>query len=186
MRRGNVQMCYLEKEIQRSFHQDVRNPGGNCYQKIKAYQKLLLRYMLVSHPCFSRVKAIGSLELSWKRLSRESWGTFTFRDTCLTRPLKLQTQLNCHFFQDAFLDAQSHRLYVLSLCLQAHPICTTMTLNLLYYVNSFAFTVSPQTQSIQKQQLELDMEQQTGSKQGKEYVKAVYCHLAYLTYTQST
>ena len=37
-----------------------------------------------------------------------------------------------------------------------------------------------------KQQLELDMEQQTGSKQEKEYVKAVYYHFAYLTYTQST
>ena len=33
-----------------------------------------------------------------------------------------------------------------------------------------------------KQQLELDMEQWTGSKLGKEYIKAVYCHLAYLTY----
>ena len=39
---------------------------------------------------------------------------------------------------------------------------------------------------VKKQQLELDMEQQTGSKLGKEYVKAVYCHPAYLTYTQST
>ena len=37
-----------------------------------------------------------------------------------------------------------------------------------------------------KQQLELDMEQQTGSKSGKEYVKVVYCHSAYLTYMQST
>ena len=37
-----------------------------------------------------------------------------------------------------------------------------------------------------KQQLELDTEQQTGSKSGKEYVKAVYCHPAYLTYMQST
>ena len=37
----------------------------------------------------------------------------------------------------------------------------------------------------EKQQLELDMEQ-TGSKSGKEYIKAVYCHLAYLTYMQST
>ena len=37
-----------------------------------------------------------------------------------------------------------------------------------------------------KQQLELDMEQQTGSKSGKKYVKAVYCHPAYLTYMQST
>ena len=36
------------------------------------------------------------------------------------------------------------------------------------------------------QQLELDMEQQTGSKSEKEYVKAVYCHPAYLTYMQST
>ena len=37
-----------------------------------------------------------------------------------------------------------------------------------------------------KQQLELDMKQQTGFKLGKEYIKAVYCHLAYLTYVQST
>ena len=37
-----------------------------------------------------------------------------------------------------------------------------------------------------KQQLELNMEQQTGSKLGKEYVKAVYCYPAYLTYMQST
>ena len=39
---------------------------------------------------------------------------------------------------------------------------------------------------VKKQQLELDMEQQTGSKSGKEYIKAVYCHSAYLTYMQST
>ena len=37
-----------------------------------------------------------------------------------------------------------------------------------------------------KQQLELDIEQPTGSKRGKEYVKAVYCHTAYVTYMQST
>ena len=39
---------------------------------------------------------------------------------------------------------------------------------------------------VRKQQLELDMEQQTGSKSGKEYIKAVYCYPAYLTYMQST
>jgi len=38
---------------------------------------------------------------------------------------------------------------------------------------------------IKKQQLELDMEQRTGSKSGKECVKAVYCNPAYLTYMQS-
>ena len=39
---------------------------------------------------------------------------------------------------------------------------------------------------IKKPQLELDMEQQTSSKLGKEYIKAVYCHPAYLIYMQST
>ena len=37
---------------------------------------------------------------------------------------------------------------------------------------------------VRKQQLELDMEQQTGSKLGKEYIKAVYCHPTYLTYVK--
>ena len=39
---------------------------------------------------------------------------------------------------------------------------------------------------VKKQQLEVDMEQQTDSKSGKEYIKAAYCHPAYLTYMQST
>ena len=38
---------------------------------------------------------------------------------------------------------------------------------------------------VKKQQLELDMKQQTGSKSGKVYAKAAYCHPAYLTYMQS-
>ena len=39
---------------------------------------------------------------------------------------------------------------------------------------------------VKKQQLEPDMEKQTGSSIGKEYIKAVYCYLVYLTYMQST
>ena len=39
---------------------------------------------------------------------------------------------------------------------------------------------------VRKKQLELDMEQQTAYKLGKEYIKAVYCHPAYLIYLQST
>ena len=39
---------------------------------------------------------------------------------------------------------------------------------------------------VKKQQLELDMERQTGSKLEKEYVKAVYCHFAYVIYMQNT
>ena len=38
---------------------------------------------------------------------------------------------------------------------------------------------------VKKQQLEQDVDQKTGSKLGKEYIKAVYCHPAYLTYTQN-
>ena len=39
---------------------------------------------------------------------------------------------------------------------------------------------------VKEQQLEPDMERQTGSKLGKEYIKVVYCHFSYLTYMQST
>lgn len=145
MGRGNVQMCYLEKEIQRPFHQDVRNLGGNFYQKIKAYQKLLLRCMLVSHPCFSRVKAIGSLELSGKRAEQGILGNVYFQRYMVNSFFKTSNSTQLPLLSRCLPYAPSHRLYVLSLCLQSHPICTTMTLNLLYYINSFAFIVSPQT-----------------------------------------
>ena len=39
---------------------------------------------------------------------------------------------------------------------------------------------------VKKQQLELDMKQQTGSKSGKAYIKVLFCHSGYLTYMQST
>ena len=45
---------------------------------------------------------------------------------------------------------------------------------------------SEKSVQVKRQQLELNMEQQTGSKLGKEYIKAVCCHLAYLPYMQST
>ena len=79
----------------------------------------------------------------------------------------------------------------------ASKFCPTEILILLLYSVSFygfVFTVSTTTwpasweicMLVRKQQLELDMEQRTGSKSGKEYIKVVYCHPAYLTYMQST
>ena len=53
----------------------------------------------------------------------------------------------------------------------------TLLLQYFYYLLSL---------TVVKQQLELDMEQQTSSKSEKEYIKAVYCHSAFLTYMQST
>ena len=46
--------------------------------------------------------------------------------------------------------------------------------------------IKSQKKWVKKQQLESDMEQQTGSKSGKEYIKTIYGHSAYLTYMQST
>ena len=51
--------------------------------------------------------------------------------------------------------------------------------------NARSLDQPPEKPEIRKQQLELDMEQQTGFKQEKEKIKAVYCHPAYLTYIQS-
>ena len=53
-------------------------------------------------------------------------------------------------------------------------------------IHSFVHGYAITCMQVRKQQLELDIEQQTGSKYEKEYVKAVYCHPAYLTYMQST
>ena len=50
----------------------------------------------------------------------------------------------------------------------------------------YRYMIGQKNDNASLQQLELDMEQQTGFKQEKEYVKAVYCHSAYLTYMQST
>ena len=67
----------------------------------------------------------------------------------------------------------------------------SMDHNKLWIINRWEYqTVLPASwemcMQVKKQQLVLDMKQQTGSKQEKEYVKAIYCHPAYLTYMQST
>ena len=67
-------------------------------------------------------------------------------------------------------------------------VLSSVTIRNLQSVSQFSHSIvsdSLQPHGLQ-QQLELDMEQQTGSKSGKEYIMAVYCHPAYLTYMQST
>ena len=71
------------------------------------------------------------------------------------------------------------------------PLTVWITTNCGKFLNRWDYqTTWPASREIcvqvNKQQLEPDMEQLTGSKLGKEYVKAVYCHPAYLTYMQST
>ena len=70
------------------------------------------------------------------------------------------------------------------------PLTVWITINCRKFLKRWEYQVtSPASwetcMQVKKQQLEMDMEQQTTSKLGKDYVKAVYCHLAYLTYMQS-
>ena len=58
--------------------------------------------------------------------------------------------------------------------------------NIYVYTHTLILCMYIYTYTVKKQQLELYMEQETGSKSGKKYVKAVYCHPAYLIYMQST
>ena len=71
------------------------------------------------------------------------------------------------------------------------PLTVWITINYGKFLKRWEYQITWPTSwetyiQVRKQQLELDMEQQTGSKWGKEYIKAVYCHPAYLTFMQST
>ena len=68
------------------------------------------------------------------------------------------------------------------------PLTVWITTNwkILEQMGKYYFTCLLRTLQADQEETELDIEQQTGSKLGKEYVKAIYCHLAYLTYMQST
>ena len=84
----------------------------------------------------------------------------------------------------------SRKTYTSALMTTPKPLTVWITTNwkILRDGNTRPLYLPPEEicMQVKKQQLELDMEQQTGSKSGKEYVKVVYCHLAYLIYIQNT
>ena len=85
----------------------------------------------------------------------------------------------------------SRKTSISALLTRPKPLTVWITINCGKFLKRWEYqTTWPTSWEIsmqfRKQQLELDMEQQTGSKSGKEYIKAVYCHPAYLTYMQST
>ena len=85
----------------------------------------------------------------------------------------------------------SRKTSISALLTMPKPLTVWVTLNCEKFWKRWEYqttwTASWETyMQVRKQQLELDMEQQMGSKSGKEYVKVVYCHPAYLTYMQST
>ena len=85
----------------------------------------------------------------------------------------------------------SRKTSISALLTMPKPLTVWITINCGKFLKRWEYqTILPASREIcmqvKKQQLELDMEQQTGSKLEKEYVKAIYCHPAYLTYMQST
>ena len=85
----------------------------------------------------------------------------------------------------------SQKTSISALLTMPKPLTVWITINCGKFWKRWAYqTTRPASwetcMQVRKQQLELDMQQQTGSKEEKESVKAVYCHPAYLTYMQST
>ena len=78
-----------------------------------------------------------------------------------------------------------------ALLIMSEPLTVWITANCGKFFNRMEYQITwPASweiyMQVKKQQLELDMKQQTGSKLEKEYIKAAYCHPVYLTYIQST
>ena len=95
-----------------------------------------------------------------------------------------------YFIFSSFIEIEL-KISISSLLAMTKPLTVWITINCRKFWKRWAYrTTWPATwetcMQVRKQQLELDMEQQTGSKEEKEYVKAVYCHPAYLTSIQST
>ena len=85
----------------------------------------------------------------------------------------------------------SRKTSTFALLTMPKPLTVCITTNYGKFINRWEYqTTWPASweicMQVKKKQLELEMEQQTGSKSGKEYIKAIYCHPAYLTYMQST
>ena len=100
--------------------------------------------------------------------------------------IKLPTSVGLWKMQES-----SRKTSISALLTMPKPLTVWITINCGQFWKRWAYqTTWPASweicMKIKKQQLELDMEQQNGSKLGKEYVKAVYCQPAYLTYRQST
>ena len=82
----------------------------------------------------------------------------------------------------------SRKTSISALLTMPKPLTVWITINYKKFFKRWEYQsiIPASCMQVKKQQLEPDMEQQTGSKLGKQYVKAVYCHPAYLTYIQST
>ena len=106
-------------------------------------------------------------------------------------PLSIKIQVQFENIHRKSKRAPEKQMLLLYWLCQSLWLCGSITINCGKFWNRWEYqTTWPASweicMQVRKQQLELDVEQQTGSKWEMEYVKAVYCHPAYLTYMQST
>ena len=100
--------------------------------------------------------------------------------------IKLPTSIESSKNQES-----SRKTYMSALLTQQKSLTVRITENCGKFLNRWEYQTTPPASweicmQVKKQQLEPDMEQWTGSKSAKDYITAVYCHPAYLTYMQST
>ena len=98
---------------------------------------------------------------------------------------------NCQYPRDHQKSKSSRNTSTFALLTMPKPLTVWIIVNCGKFWKRWEYqTTQPASweicMQVRKQQLELDTEQQIGSKKEKEYVKAIYCHPAYLTYMQST
>ena len=98
---------------------------------------------------------------------------------------------NCEHLLDHWKSKWVPEKHISALLTMPKPLTVWITANCGKFLKRLEYQITWSASweicmQVKEQQLELDMEQQTGSKSGKEYIKAVYCHPAHLTYMQST
>ena len=121
-----------------------------------------------------------------KILQANAW-TMNFQMFKLVLEKAEEPEINLPTSAESLKKQESSRTSISALLTMPKPLTVWITINCGKFWERWEYqTTWPASwetcMHIRKQQLELDMEQQTGSKYEKEYVKPVYCHPAYLTY----
>ena len=127
-------------------------------------------------------------EARWTGLTPDGWGAYERNEFSESRGLHLPILDTSLKKQESSRKASTSALVLLTM---PKPLIVWIITNCGKFLKRWEYQSTwPASweicMQVKKQKLELDMAQHTGSKSGKEYVKAVYCHPAYLTYMQST
>ena len=170
-------LCFLPEKTYSLDWTDSRKLIGPHFTRAGFWTSM--QFSLLFH-------AVGMGELSQSLLLGVRLSCFLF-----LRCIDKQTFYCFHFWPSMARQTNSRKTSTSALLTMPKPLTVWIIINCGKFFKRWEYQTTWSASwkicmQVKKQQLELDMEQQTGSKSGKEYVKAVYCHPAYLTYMQST